>query len=132
MNFTPSTIIILLVVAAAIVYLIAVLRRTQQFPFTKALNLSYTKDMLEADEYKKSLSPILEEIETQHVAKFIRHWSDKFESKNLTIKDVESLNAQIAAGASNQVNGILAIHPDGRKMFNLINEDLKLKAVTVA
>ncbi|WP_158797657.1 hypothetical protein [Pedobacter sp. L105] len=132
MNFTPSTIIILLVVAAAIIYLIAVLRRTQQFPFAKALNLSYTKDMLEADEYKKSLSPILEEIETQQVAKFIRHWSDKFESKNLTVNDVESLNAQIAAGASNQVNGILAIHPDGRKMFNLINEDLKLKTATVA
>jgi len=132
MNFTPSTIIILLVVAAAVVYLIAVLRRTQNFPFTKALNLSYTKDMLEADKLKETISPILNEIETQHVAKFIKHWSDKFENKNLTVKDVENLNARIAEGAVNQVNGILAIHPDGRKIFNLINEDLKLKAATIA
>ena len=132
MNFTPSTIIILLVVIAVIVYLVLVLRRTQSFPLSKALNLSYTKEMLEADELKKSIAPILDEIETQRVAKFIKHWSDKFENKKLTVQDVKNLNAQIAEGATDQVNGILAIHPDGRKMFNLINEDLKLKEVAVA
>lgn len=132
MNFTPTTIIILLVVIAVIVYLVLVLRRTQSFPLNKALNLSYTKEMLEADELKKSIAPILDEIETQRVAKFIKHWSDKFENKKLTVQDVKNLNTQIAEGATTQVNGILAIHPDGRKMFNLINEDLKLKEVAVA
>lgn len=132
MNFTPSTIFILLGVIAVIVYLVLVLRRSQSFPLNKAINLSYTKEMLHADELKNSIAPILDEIETQRVAKFINHWSDKFENKKLTVQDVENLNAQIAEGAANQVNGILAIHPDGRQMFNLINDDLKLKEVAVA
>lgn len=129
MNFNSSTIIISLVIIIAIPYLIVVLRRAsnQNFPFIKALNPFYTKEMLEADELKKSISPILDEIETQRVAKFIKYWSDKFENNKLTIQDVENLNAQLAAGAANQVNGILAIHPEGRKMFNLINEKIKLK-----
>ena len=127
MNFTPSTIATLLVAILAVSYLIIVISRASGFPFVKALNPFYTKDMLEADELKKSISPILDEIETQRVAKFIKHWTDKFENNRLTVQDVEDLNAKIAEGQTNQVNGILAIHPEGRKMFNLINEEIKLK-----
>lgn len=127
MNFTPSTIATLLVAILAVSYLIIVIRRASSFPFIKALNPFYTKDMLEADELKKSISPILDEIETQRVAKFIKHWTDKFENNRLTVQDVEDLNAKIAEGHTSQVNGILAIHPEGRKMFNLINEEIKLK-----
>ncbi|HEY0177347.1 MAG TPA: hypothetical protein VGC08_13275 [Pedobacter sp.] len=125
MNFNTSTIIVSVVIILAVPYLILVLKRTSRnFPFIKALNPFYTKEMLEADELKKSISPIVDEIETQRVAKFIKHWSDKFANDRLTVEDVQSLNASIADGAVNQVNGILAIHPEGRKMFDLINKSL--------
>jgi hypothetical protein len=130
MNFNSTQIITAIVVILAIPYLIIVLRRAsnQNFPFIKALNPFYTKEMQEADELKKSISPILDEIESQRLAKLIKHWSDKFENNRLTVQDVESLNAKIAEGNTDQVNGILAIHPEGRNMFNSINEDLKIKA----
>jgi len=130
MNFNSAQIITAIVAIIAIPYLIIVLRRAsgQNFPFIKALNPFYTKEMQEADELKQSISPILDEIETQRVAKFIKHWSDKFENNRLTVQDVESLNAKIAEGNADQVNGILAIHPDGRALFNSINEELKSKA----
>ncbi len=125
MNFNTSTIIVSVVIILAVPYLILVLKRTSRnFPFIKALNPFYTKEMLKADELKKSISPIVDEIETQRVAKFIKHWSDKFANDRLTVEDVQSLNASIADGAVNQVNGILAIHPEGRKMFDLINKSL--------
>ena len=129
MNFNSTQIITAIVIILAIPYLIIVLRRasSQNFPFIKALNPFYTKEMQEADELKESISPILDEIESQRVAKFIKHWSDKFENNRLTVQDVESLNAKIAEGNADQVNGILAIHPDGRGMFNSINEDLCVK-----
>jgi hypothetical protein len=130
MNFNSTQIITAIVAIIAIPYLIIVLRRAsgQNFPFIKALNPFYTKEMQEADELKKSISPILDEIETQRVAKFIKHWSDKFENNRLTVQDVEKLNATIADGGADQVNGILAIHPNGRNMFNSINEKLTSKA----
>jgi hypothetical protein len=129
MNFNSTQMITAIVIILAIPYLIIVLRRasSQNFPFIKALNPFYTKEMQEADELKESISPILDEIESQRVAKFIKHWSDKFENNRLTVQDVESLNAKIAEGNADQVNGILAIHPDGRGMFNSINEDLCVK-----
>jgi len=132
MNLNSTTIITAVVIILAVPYLIIVLRRTSGFPFLKALNPFYTKEMQEADELKKSISPILDEIETQRVAKFIKYWSDKFENNKLTVQDVESLNAKIAEGSVDQVNGILAVHPEGRKMFNIINEDLRLKAEALA
>jgi hypothetical protein len=129
MNFNSTQMITAIVIILAIPYLIIVLRRasSQNFPFIKALNPFYTKEMQEADELKESISPILDEIESQRVAKFIKHWSDKFENNRLTVQDVESLNAKITEGNADQVNGILAIHPDGRGMFNSINEDLRVK-----
>jgi hypothetical protein len=127
MNFTPSTIAAIVVAILAVSYLIIVIKRSSDFPFVKALNPFYTKDMLAADNLKKSLQPIITEIETRQVANFIKFWSDKFEKNRLTIEDVESLNAKIANGEKNQVDGILAVHPDGRKMFNQINAELKAK-----
>lgn len=127
MNFTPSTIAAIVVAILAVSYLIIVIKRSSDFPFVKALNPFYTKDMLAADELKKSLQPIITEIETKQVANFIKFWSDKFEKNRLTTEDVESLNAKIANGESDQVNGILAVHPDGRKMFDQINAELKAK-----
>jgi len=127
MNYTPSTIAAIVVAILAVSYLIIVIKRSSRFPLAKALNPFYTKDMLAADELKKSLQPIITEIETKQVSNFIKFWSDKFEKNRLTIEDVESLNAKIANGEKDQVNGILAIHPDGRKMFNQINAELKAK-----
>ena len=127
MNFTPSTFAAIVVAILAVSYLIIVIKRSSDFPFVKALNPFYTKDMLAADELKKSLQPIITEIETKQVANFIKFWSDKFEKNRLTTEDVVSLNAKIANGETDQVNGILAVHPDGRKMFDQINAELKAK-----
>jgi hypothetical protein len=132
MNFTPSTIAAIVVAILAVSYLIIVIKRSSEFPFVKALNPFYTKEMLAADNLKKSLQPIITEIETKQVANFIKFWSDKFEKNRLTIEDVESLNAKIANGEKNQVDGILAVHPDGRKMFNQINAELKAKQEAIA
>jgi hypothetical protein len=133
MNFNSTQMITAIVIILAIPYLIIVLRRasSQNFPFIKALNPFYTREMQEADELKASISPILDEIESQRVARFIKHWSDKFENNRLTVQDVESLNVKITEGNADQVNGILAIHPEARGMFNSINEDLKLKSATL-
>lgn len=133
MNFNSTQMITALVVILAIPYLIIVLRRasSQNFPFIKALNPFYTTEMQEADELKKSISPILDEIENQRIAKFIKHWNDKFENNSLTVQDVEALNAKLANGEADQVNGILAVHPEGKAMFNRINHDLKLRAAAV-
>jgi hypothetical protein len=132
MNFTPSTIAAIVVAILAVSYLIIVIKRSSEFPFVKALNPFYTKEMLAADNLKKSLQPIITEIETKQVANFIKFWSDKFEKNRLTIEDVESLNAKIDNGEKNQVDGILAVHPDGRKMFNQINAELKAKQEAIA
>lgn len=133
MNFNSTQIITAIVIILAVPYLIIVLRRasSQNFPFIKALNPFYTKEMQEADELKKSISPIMDEIETQRVAKFIKYWADKFENNSLTVQDVEALNAKLANGEADQVNGILAVHPEGKAMFNRINHDLKLRAAAV-
>ena len=128
MNFNATTIIIALVIILAIPYIIIVMRRaSQNFPFSKALNPFYTKEMLENDELKANIHPILDEIKTQRVSNFVKFWFEKFDRNALTIQDVQGLNAQIAAGDLNQVNGILAIHPNGKKMFDLVNENIILE-----
>lgn len=115
-----------MIVILAVPYIISILRKTnQQIPFFKALNPFYNKQMYAADELKKSLSPITNEMETQRVAKFINHWTAKFEQNRLSVEDVKGLNTKIAEGAVAQVNGILALHPDARTMFNAINAQLK-------
>jgi hypothetical protein len=129
MNFNASTIIIAVVILFGIPYLITVLKKlmTHGLPLDKALNPFYKRERLQPNEYRQSLSPIIDEIETKRVANFIKYWADKFENDRLTVEDVKDLNVKIAEGASDQVNGILAIHPEGRKMFDQINESLKLK-----
>lgn len=129
MNLNPSVIVISLIVILAIPYLISVIRKVQNhhIPLINALNPFFTKEMQEAAVLRQSLSPIVREIETQQVAKFIQYWTAKFESGNFTEKDVLELNEKIENGGSNQVSGILALHPSAKTMFNDINERLKLK-----
>lgn len=133
MNLNATTIAILLVVILAIPYLVHVIRKVQNYsiPLIKALNPFYTKEMHEADQLKLSLSPILKEMETQELAKFIKHWTAKFENGSLTEQDVTDLNARIADGRTDQVNGILALHPAARAQFREINAQLKLKEAGV-
>lgn len=133
MNLNATTIAILLIVILVIPYLVQVIRKVQNYsiPLIKALNPFYTKEMHEADQLKLSLSPILKEMETQDLAKFIKHWTAKFENGSLTEQDVTDLNARIAAGRADQVNGILALHPAARTQFQEINAQLKLKEAGV-
>jgi hypothetical protein len=127
MNLNASTIIISLIVILAIPYLVSVIRKVQNhsIPFIKALNPFYTKEMNEAAQLKASLSPITKEIETQDMAKFIKHWTAKFENGSLSEQDVIALNTKIEEGRQDQVNGILALHPEARRQFQEINEKLK-------
>ena len=127
-----SNTIIIALAALAVVYLIIVFRKasSQSISFINALNPFYTKE--EDSDLKKSLQPIIDEIETKRVANFIKSWSDKFEQNRLTVADVQELNAKIAEGQASQVNGILAIHPNGRTLFNNINAELKLKEEALA
>lgn len=123
----PNVIIIALIVIVALMYLIFALKKaaSQKISLGQALNPFFKKE--EADELTKSMQPIVDEIETKRVANFIKYWADKFENNRLTVEDVAHLNAKIAEGEANQVNGILAIHPEGRNQFNSINDDLKSK-----
>lgn len=132
MNLNASTIIISLIVILAIPYFIYVIRKVQNhsIPFIKALNPFYTKEMNEAVQLKASLSPILREMETQDVARFIKHWTMKFENDSLSEQDVIALNTKIEEGRQDQVNGILALHPEARNQFQKINEKLKNDTVT--
>ncbi|NRF41113.1 hypothetical protein [Pedobacter foliorum] len=95
-----------------------------QMPFLKAFNPTYDVDRYHADELKKSIMPILSELETSRMANFINLWKKKFENNALTIEDVKFLNEQLVAGNTNQVNGILAIHPKAIEMYNTLNETL--------
>lgn len=133
MNLNATTIPILLVVILAIPYLVHVIRKVQNYsiPLIKALNPFYTKEMHEADQLKLSLSPIIKEMETQDLAKFIQHWTAKFENGSLTEQDVTDLNARIADGRADQVNGILALHPAASIQFQEINAQLKRKEAVI-
>ena len=133
MNLNATTIAILLVVILAIPYLVHVIRKVQNYsiPLIKALNPFYTKEMHEADQLKLSLSPIIKEMESQDLAKFIQHWTAKFENGSLTEQDVTDLNARIADGRADQVNGILALHPAASIQFQEINAQLKRKEAVI-
>ncbi|MNK03747.1 hypothetical protein D3C87_215990 [compost metagenome] len=95
-----------------------------QMPFFKAFNPFYNVETYHSDELKKSLQPILSEIETKSMTNFINSWTSKFENNILTIEDVKYLNELIATGNTNQVNGILALHPKAIEMYNTLNEIL--------
>ncbi|MBB6499238.1 hypothetical protein [Pedobacter cryoconitis] len=133
MNLNANTIIISLIVILAIPYLVSVIRKVQNqnIPFIKALNPFYTKEMNEAAQLKQSLSPVTREIETQELARFVKHWTAKFEKGTFSEKDVLELNAKIEAGRVDQVNGILALHPEARNQFEAINARLNPKEEVV-
>lgn len=95
-----------------------------QMPFFKAFNPFYNIESYYSDELKKSLQPILSEIETKSMTNFINLWKSKFENNTLTIKDVKFLNEQIAIGNTNQINGILALHPNAIEIYDRLNETL--------
>lgn len=131
MNFTSSNIISAVVVVLAVIYIVLVLRKLSQgISFANALNPFSSAPV--QDELTISLQPIIKEIETKEMANFIKHWSDKFEHNKLSVEDVELLNSRIEAGSKDQVNGILSLHPNGRTMYNVMNEELKLKAAALA
>lgn len=132
MNFTSSQLITAAEVFIAVAYVIIVLRKLSQgSSFGNALN-PFSSTVPVTDELTVSLQPIVKEIETKEIANFIKHWSDKFEKNTLSVEDVELLNSRIEAGSKDQVNGILALHPNGRAMYNKINEVVKLKTTVVA
>lgn len=132
MNFTSSQLITAAAVIVAVAYVIIVLRNLSRgLSFGHALNPFSTPAPVQ-DELTVSLQPIVKEIETKEIANFIKHWSDKFEHNKLSLQDVELLNSRIEAGSKDQVNGILSLHPNGVKMYNEINEELKLKAAALA
>jgi len=122
-----------LIVILTISYLVSVIRKVQNhnIPFIKALNPFYTKEMNEAAQLKASLSPIMKEIETQDMTKFIKHWTAKFESGSLSEDDVIALNTKIEEGRSDQVKGILSLHPGAKHQFQQINEQMIKHAVLV-
>ncbi len=93
-------------------------------PFLKAFNPMCSPTAYEAELLKKSLSPITQEMENKEMAGFINHWTAKFENKQLNVADVLLLNEQLAVGNTQQVNGILALHPDALNMYNEINKGL--------
>ncbi len=93
-------------------------------PFLKAFNPSCSPAQYEAEMLKKSMSPVTLEMESQQMAGFINHWTAKFENKQLNVTDVILLNEQLAVGNTQQVNGILALHPDALNMYNEINKGI--------
>lgn len=131
MTINAITITTALVVILFVPYLISVIRKVQnhQIPFLKALHPFYTKEMNEAAVLKERLSPIVREMETQRIATLVKHWTSKFETTGLSEQDVVELNAKIEGGEQNQVYGILALHPEGRKQFEQINAQLKEKCL---
>jgi hypothetical protein len=129
MNSNTLTIVIVAVAVIAVIYLITVLRKSAA---RKAANAISAPVVEQPDSLKATLAPIVHEIETKQVSSFIKHWYDKFANNTLSVQDVELLNSRIAEGSTDQVNGILALHPNGRQMFEHINEQLKLNDVPVA
>ncbi|MBC8984163.1 hypothetical protein H9X96_00050 [Pedobacter sp. N36a] len=125
MNYLTIGALILLTIVA-LPYLFSAFKKLNQYnmPFLKAFNPMCSPASYEAALLKKSLSPITLEMETKQMAGFINHWTAKFENKQLNAVDVVLLNEQLAVGNTQQVNGILALHPDALNMYNEINKGL--------
>ncbi|QNK64701.1 hypothetical protein H7F33_09575 [Pedobacter sp. PAMC26386] len=122
-----------MIVILAIPYLVSVIRKVENhsIPFIKALNPFYSNEMNIAAQLKSSLSPIVKEMESQEMAKFIKLWTAKFEDGSFSAQDVILLNKKITEGREDQVNGILALHPEARLQFEELNEHLKNEASPV-
>lgn len=117
---------LILIAIVALPYLFLSFRKLSRYgmPFFKAFNPSYNLKRYEADELKKSLAPITKEMETKTLSNFINHWTAKFENNTLHAEDVKILNELLALGKEDQVNGILALHPQALTQYNAINKEL--------
>lgn len=123
-NLTIGALILIAIVILP--YLFLSFRKISRYnmPFFKAFNPSYNLKRYEADELKKSLSPITTEMETKTVSNFINHWTAKFENNTLNVEDVKMLNELLALGKEDQVNGILALHPQALAQYTAIDKEL--------
>lgn len=112
-------------------YLYASLRKKSRYnlSFSDAFNPFYKVKSDVSEELRRSLAPIVSEIETRNIASFINHWTNKFENDELTIEDVKFLNEQLAVGNLDQVNGILALHPEALNRYNKLNKTLNSEVV---
>lgn len=126
MNFNIAVSASLLVGVTVVLYLIVTLRKASKYnmPFFRALNPNYTARYHELLQVRKSILPIIDEMETKRLSNLIVSWKNKFEKGTLSVSDVEDLNQRIADGAQNQVDGILSLHPEARRMFEEINLQL--------
>lgn len=117
---------LILITLIALPYLFSSFKKLNRYnmPFLKAFNPACSPESYEAELLKKSLNPIILEMENKQMAGFINHWTAKFENKQLTVADVVLLNEQLAIGNTQQVNGILALHPNALEMYNEINKGL--------
>ncbi|RQO73848.1 hypothetical protein DBR43_00105 [Pedobacter sp. KBW06] len=123
-NLTIGALILIAIVVLPYLFLSFRKLSRHNMPFFKAFNPSYNLKRFEADELKKSLSPIITEMETKRVSNFINHWTAKFENNKLNVEDVKMLNELLATGKEDQVNGILALHPQAMAQYTAINKDL--------
>ncbi len=125
MNYTLIALLATAILIISIYFFKSYKKLSQhQMPFFKAFNPFYNVESYYSDELKKSLQPILSELETKSMANFINLWKSKFENNTLTIEDVKFLNDQITDGNTNQINGILALHPKAIEMYDRLNETL--------
>ncbi|MBB2150353.1 hypothetical protein [Pedobacter gandavensis] len=117
---------LILITLIALPYLFSSFKKLNKYnmPFLKAFNPACNLERYEAEVLRKSFSPITLEMETKQIAGFINHWTAKFENKQLNSADVVLLNEQLAVGNTQQVNGILALHPDALNQYNEINKAL--------
>lgn len=117
---------LILITLIALPYLFSSFKKLNKYnmPFLKAFNPTCNLESYEAEVLRKSFSPITLEMETKQIAGFINHWTAKFENKQLNSADVVLLNEQLAVGNTQQVNGILALHPDALNQYNEINKAL--------
>lgn len=126
-----NTSVLIFVALVLVSYLFSSLRKKSRYnlSFSDAFNPFYKVNTDVSEDLRKTLAPIVSEIETKKIANFINHWTNKFEKDQLTIDDVKFLNEQLAVGNLDQVNGILALHPEALTKFNELNQTLNSQAV---
>lgn len=125
-NLTIGALILIAIVILPYLFLSYRKLSGHQMPFFKAFNPFYNLKRYEADELKKSLSPIVKEMETRQLSDFINYWTEKFEKNTLNEEDVKLLNEKLAVGNTDQVNGILALHPEALDRYKAINKEISL------
>lgn len=96
-----------------------------QMPFFKAFNPFYTLQDYEIYKTKKSIQPIITEMNTKSISSFMKIWTNKFAQNTLSLDDVKFLNEQVVDGDTSKIDGILALHPNAKTMYDALNETLK-------